>query len=397
MIIYNGCLEVFIDVGHMLKKPAAVFLAFVMLAAMLFAVEKSVIVALAPLCHLPLVPSMMLEFCPRMTTGVSNKPTPTINPDFDKLMEVQLQLQGAIEESASAAPAVRSLQRSEMAVRDLTGLVKMSNISYSDEIVNRLTSFAVSSKERARGLQRFMSGVLGAVDSILAMDENTLWTLERLENAPNKEATLIEAMVYVLVPSLQPPAQIDTASRKEVEAAWLQMAAFAEEYLAKLILSGEGNLELLDQLDDELTVINELLGTSMKLEEAAISQGREQVLASLWTKLGGNQNQLRGFKYNENLLRDMGTYRLQARDATRNTLNYIRQVSADLEDLRDHVVAPLLAGKASSVPLAVHIQSIQRGARRLSDVYNSAKARAQASSRELAEGVPRAQTIGAPS
>lgn len=92
---------------------------------------------------------------------------------------------------------------------------------------------------------------------------------------------------------------------------------------------------------------------------------KEDVLVELWTKLGGNKRKLRKMNLNIDLLKDVETYRNEARVHVEATLQTLYTLDAEMEELRTRVAAPELVG--DKIPIEVHIKSIKAGVERLKE------------------------------
>ena len=98
-------------------------------------------------------------------------------------------------------------------------------------------------------------------------------------------------------------------------------------------------------------------------ENASISAAKEELLAELWTILGGNKRKLRGMDGHLFLLRHIGEYRTRAAAHVAAALQALIGMSEDMEDLRERVAAPELIG--DRIPVEVHMKSIRAGLDRL--------------------------------
>ena len=85
----------------------------------------------------------------------------------------------------------------------------------------------------------------------------------------------------------------------------------------------------------------------------------------MWTVLGGNKGKLRNFEFHEAMLAEVGSYRRQARKHISDTLDYLRELSADLEVLRVHVNRPPLVDDQKYGSLEEHLDTIKKAVRRL--------------------------------
>jgi len=131
--------------------------------------------------------------------------------------------------------------------------------------------------------------------------------------------------------------------------------------MERLILESEVNIANLGNLEERLSTIHELITR----EDTSIGNAKSDVLAELWTKLGGNRNLLRSFEKHLVMLKNLGTYRKKALAHVVATLQSLQAMSGDMEDLRERVAAPELTG--SKIPVEVHMKSIQSGLERLKE------------------------------
>ena len=127
----------------------------------------------------------------------------------------------------------------------------------------------------------------------------------------------------------------------------------------RLILEAEVSLHSLDKLELQLNNIHDILTR----EDVHLSSAQSEVLAELWTKLGGNREQLRSFRDNLRLLKELGSYRTRALAHVVGALQALQTLSADMEELRERVAAPELLG--GDIPVEVHVRSIRSGIERL--------------------------------
>lgn len=131
--------------------------------------------------------------------------------------------------------------------------------------------------------------------------------------------------------------------------------------LARLIVAGQASVQELDNLEAQLVSIQSILtreGTDLHAEKS-------DLLAELWTRLGLNRAQIRGFENNLRLLRELGGYRTQALAHVVAALQALETLNADMEELRERVATPELAG--GEIPLEVHVRSIRSGIERLKE------------------------------
>lgn len=138
-------------------------------------------------------------------------------------------------------------------------------------------------------------------------------------------------------------------------------------HLARLVLEAETNLSNLDRLELVLGTLSEIVEREGKF----ISAEREELLAELWTKLGGNRRELRDKHQHLQLLKALGEYRKRALAHVVGALQTLQAMSEDMEELRVKVAAPEIAG--DRIPPEVHMKSIQSGLKRLTEGQSRAR------------------------
>ena len=127
-------------------------------------------------------------------------------------------------------------------------------------------------------------------------------------------------------------------------------------------------LSILENLDGRLDVIAGIATRDgFKAEE-----NREELFAYLWTKLGGNRSSVKKLNGQIELLNNVGQYRRIAWAHVTNTIVKLQSIRDNLEDLRERVAMPETVG-TDSVPLEVHIESINLGIQRLEEQRDSSR------------------------
>lgn len=129
--------------------------------------------------------------------------------------------------------------------------------------------------------------------------------------------------------------------------------------MERLILEAEQCLHHLTDLEEQLTTLHYITTR----EDISISAAKSDLLEELWTRLGGNRKSLQNFDHNLEILKGLAAYRQQAFGHVLAAMQTLQAMSEDMEDIRERVAAPDLAG--AKIPVEVHIQSIQIGLDRL--------------------------------
>jgi hypothetical protein len=115
------------------------------------------------------------------------------------------------------------------------------------------------------------------------------------------------------------------------------------------------------RLEEHLVVLHEVTHRDNKELTAA----QEDVLAELWTWLGGNKRNSGRWTLTSICSRTWNKYRRKALAHVIATLQTLQGLDADMEELRTRVAAPDIVG--DKIPIEVHIKSIKAGVDRLKE------------------------------
>jgi hypothetical protein len=137
--------------------------------------------------------------------------------------------------------------------------------------------------------------------------------------------------------------------------------------MQRLVLEAEVSISDLNNLEEHLKSIHEVVSR----EDSSISTAKDELLAQLWTILGGNRKELNGMDKHLALLKGVGGYRDRARAHVVAALHVLETMAEEMEELRERVAAPELVGDA--IPIDVHMKSIRGGLERLKERRIGAK------------------------
>ncbi|KAG8715781.1 hypothetical protein FRC09_016305 [Ceratobasidium sp. 395] len=131
----------------------------------------------------------------------------------------------------------------------------------------------------------------------------------------------------------------------------------------ELSVEAAANMRGLDRLDEQLSVIHEII----TMDDAKIKADKQEVLSKLWTTLGGNSASIGVFESHTELLKRILDYREAAMKHVTSAKFQLERLAIGLNDLNDQVTIPLLKGEITEIPLDVHIRIMQMGTARLVD------------------------------
>jgi hypothetical protein len=149
-----------------------------------------------------------------------------------------------------------------------------------------------------------------------------------------------------------------------------------------MILEAEVNHQNIDALEEKLNTIHRIA----LRENATIDADREELLSYLWTRLGGNRKDLKNFDRNLGVLGALSTHRKAAQARVAAMLHVLQGVSQDMEDMRERVVAPNLAG--SKVTPEIHMRCIRNGLERLTQGRRRARGVEEEARRKTLSAAP---------
>jgi len=253
-----------------------------------------------------------------------------------------------LEESVGNKDLAMEVKKAEMASGDLITLVKVSDLKSKDQIAERLGKFVDDARGTGRSLHSLGAKIHGAVDSIATLNDHTLQTIEASKTPPSFMARMLPFSIST-----------DNPTQEVVIEAFLMSMDNIGSHMVRLRTEAEISMGHLLRLEEHLMVLHEVAHRDNKDLTAA----QEEVLAELWTKLGGNKGRLRKMDLNLELLKNVEGYRRKALAHVVATLQTLHTLDADMEELRTRVAAPEIVG--DRIPIEVHVKSIKAGVERL--------------------------------
>lgn len=315
------------------------------------------------------------------------------------LVNLQGSFSTVLENSAGGSVMALDIKNSEMAVRDLNALVKASGLTCKENLSSRLDGFVGAAKSTSRSLTRFSSRVNGVVDNLLAMDEYAIRALEDAaktigtkRSTGRKSNGIVIDVIDVLLSPFSSGVQI-AGPHQKILTTFIQASAMMDTSIRRLILEAESTLRSLEDLELRLDTINGIAAQ----ESSIITSNEQEVLANIWTLLGGNRLKLANFKNHKALLDGIKNYQKEATARIGTSLLMLNTIQGNLDDLRERVVAPGLAEEEIAAGLEdgsgrgeflleVHVKSIRKGVERLKRGMERAKGIEEEYTRKVLKG-----------
>jgi len=359
--IMSWFLDVLTGALKVLKKPLSYFLAVWLLFGIAVIVRNlvtnSIYASMSPLCRIPGASLLSLPFCPVHRVDTSHGSPPPV--EFNDLMAVQSKFEEVLEESAGGVSLPLDMKRGEASIRDLRQLVRYSQLHSKNELVLEFDGFIETARIASYDLQKFNSHVGRAVDSVIA---TTRWTTRVLDGIQERDGSRSSINAFIndkLLAPFQPVKFTESVLLDQ----YIQHTRIVEEEINNLITEAQAILMVLTNLEDRLDVIHGI-ATRDDMHTKAL---KEEVLAELWTMVGGNRGKINKMDKKLNLLQQVSIYRKTAYAHVSGTIIRLQAMGAGLEDLRERVGSPELLRDRIDIPLSVHIENINKGVERLEE------------------------------
>ncbi|KAJ3572792.1 hypothetical protein NPX13_g4926 [Xylaria arbuscula] len=333
-------------------------------------VTNSVTASLQPICRIPGVSFLDIPFCTDDTAG--SGPRQKAQPvAFDELMNVQSQFEKVLEDSAQGVSLPMDMKRAEASVRDLRTLVKYSDLPSREELVLEFDGYINSIRSIVNDLQSFNTHVGGAVDSVISINR---WTSRYIDSIATTREAQSQLYSWHVFEWLFSPFQPVVFHERMILEKYIEHTSFVSDKIQGLILEAQETLRLLSQADDHLQRIDEFIVRNGQ----AVKEKRSEALWDLWTFVGANNRQLNKLSAQLSLLKQVDGQRNTAVKQLLGLVHDLGDIQTKLSDLRDRVAAPELLADTTSIPLSVHIETIDAGIQRL----ESARVRIRAEENE---------------
>ncbi|KAL0062496.1 hypothetical protein AAF712_010629 [Marasmius tenuissimus] len=277
------------------------------------------------------------------------------------------------------------IKKAEMASSDLLIALRFSEINSRDAIMESLGAFIRDARTTSRGLSKLSVKVLGAVDEYVPDNSTQYLTLMlRMVSYTNRIVAVNDYTLRTIQAERAAPGSVwpfwpqqPTVNQEVVVGLFAEAMGVLSSHVRRLILEAEVQLSNLDKLEEDLSVLHALAVR----EGLAIASAKNDILTELWTKFGGNRRLIRTYDENLALLRDLSTYRRRALLHVVRSLQILRTLSDEMEDLKERVSVPAMAG--DKIPIEVHLKSISTGLERLRVSKLEAKERERGSVRSI--------------
>ena len=356
--VFWWVLEVIGGAFSSMKTPLSYILAvYLLFAFMVFAknlLVSNVYSALSPICRVPGVSMLGFDIC--QVPGGSRASSKDVH--FNEVMASQSRFEDILDKTAEGVGLPADMKHSEASMRDLRTLVKYSRLSSKNELELELTGFVETARQASWDLQRFISHIGGASDAVLSTTRWTQRELESIQAKKDQQGMIAGFLSRTILAPVQPLRNTETALVDQ----YLTHMRIVKGHIGTLLHEGTAVLAVLGNIEDRLQIIHEIAVR----DDVKANVQRDELLAQLWTMLGGNRAKLGSIDSQLKVLSRVNYYRKTATEQVSGTLSELKQMDSDLEVLHDRI-GSAEGIKAGEIPLWQHIESLQLGAERLEE------------------------------
>jgi hypothetical protein len=366
-------LDVMKIILRLLKVPLALsvilwgcfFLSTLGLAYVSTTVSSFVDAIAQPMCTLPLVPTVF-HFC----DIDSRQPHSTMFANFAGLMDVQRDsLEVLLEESVGMSVTGWEIKRSEIATNDLIVLVKLSKLKCRLILTDALEDFLRKARRASDNLKRLDSRVSFLIDRCVTLSRSIQAILTSYTStlAINQLAlnTLVAAVEDRFLGAVSPSFD---ASQVVIEKSFTIALDKFVSRLSQILIHCQEMIDELEAMDTALALIHEIVSR----ERLGIIDTRDELLARLWTILGGNKHELRSLENHLTLLYGLSQYRKVALAHVHRTMETVEKLEADIAQLREECVTTMVG--IGTLDMQYQLVSLRAGITRLADGRGRASA-----------------------
>lgn len=315
--------------------------------------------AVAPLCALPFS-GYVVPFCKTIQ--------PDQYADFEQLVAIQDSFEDILAKNRDSYALPVNMKKSQVAIRDLRIQVRFSNLPSKAELENEFDSFLETAREASDQLAKYNARIGYVTDQLISTNKWTLNILNGLAASESPKRTSLPSFAHLNPMSifLGPPETL----QHRIFSQYINHVTKAKDDISSLITFSESLILLLNNLDNRLDAILEIAYR----DDNRLMRDREELLSQLWSRLGGNRLPKATNAASLQLLRDVLRYRATAVQLVSATHLKLREIAQGLENLRDGVAAPELAGYREDYPLQWHIEVVGRSVERLRTARGEAMA-----------------------
>ena len=353
--------EVLLGSLQVIKTPLTYALGLYLLFGMLIiasnAVTSRLSAALTPVCRLPGSTYLFPTLCESPIKFGFDSDT-AVEPEFDNLMQVQQKFEDLLHQSVDYYAVPAFMKHSQSAMRDVREVVRYSTLKSKNELMLEFDAFINAASQASWDLETFNSHIGRTVDRIMLTAQWTQRTLDQI-SSPNATRGLIGKAVDALMAPFQPVKYTEDT----VLDLYIKHSDEVQQEIGDLLTEAQAVFSLLRSLEDTIDAIH---GVTAR-DTYYTNLGRDEVLAELWSRLGGNRKQKAMFNSQLKVLKQISTYGQAAYTNIGGAILKLQTMSAEIDQLKERLMSVEPDSGKPNIPLSVHLENIRLGVERLEE------------------------------
>ncbi|MCJ1326769.1 hypothetical protein MMC10_003434 [Thelotrema lepadinum] len=345
----------------LLKTPLSFALAIYLLIGILTIAQNvltaKVSTALTPICRIPGVSWVATGLCSSPVQLDFTSPNAP-QPEFDELMKVQNRFEELLSQSGDDYAIPAFMKQSQLAMRDVREVVRFSQLHSKNELLFEFNTFIDAASQTSWDLETFNSHVGRTVDKVLITARWTQRTLDDI-SGPNTTRSALGSFVDTILAPFQPIKFTEDVVLDQ----YIKHSDAVQCEISDLLVEAQAVFALLRSLEETLDAIHGIAVRDTQYAEAS----REEVLALLWTKLGGNSRQVNKFEKDLTTLKKVAVYGQAAYTNIAAAVLKLQAMSAEIDQLKERLVSVDAGPGRPQIPLSLHLENIQSGVERLEE------------------------------
>ncbi|TDL24055.1 hypothetical protein BD410DRAFT_696190, partial [Rickenella mellea] len=263
--------------------------------------------------------------------------------DFPHLLQIEsVACEQMLDITVSSSRLAIETSRAEMAIEDLTLLVRDSELGNREDLADLLLKFAYDVSKVVERVEKLAPVVIGMVDQVNAANDFALRTIQ---------SAAIHATDSSIPCILSMSGETTTVMRRSFDESFNA----ANNWIEKL---SKDHWHLLDDLrfaDAQLVTISEVASP------ASSAKHRDGLFVGIFSQIGKRVLKMREFQSHPALLKSMETFPWRATAQVKATIKTLEVVHADLGKLRGTVDAQV----GRTITLDEQMKSLNSGMERL--------------------------------
>ena len=374
---FSYFLALLTDILSILRRPLSYGLAVYLFIGLLVIAQNALFsrlsAALSPVCRIPGIPWVAPSLCSspvQLNFESANAP----QPEFEELIKIQNKFEDLLEQTGDDYAIPAFMKQSQLVMRDVREVVRYSQLRSRNELGFEFNRFIDVASQASWDLETFNSHVGRTVDKVLL---TARWTQRALDDIAGLNNT--RGPIGDLVSKLLTPFQPIRFTEDVILDQYIKHSDAVQYEISDLLSEAQAVFVLLRSLEQTMDSIHGIAVRDAQYAETS----RDDILGLLWTKLGGNSQQVNKFDRDLKILKQISKYGETAYKNIAATILKLQAMSAEIDQLKERLVSVDPVPTRPQIPLHLHLENIQMGVQRLEEARSQTRDRRNAYSQQI--------------